>query len=116
MHVYAVLQIVHVVHELVYDYYTHNYVASGSLLVREIFGGKLTRTGTVAPSMRQKMSRVAVSPFSHFNKKTSKRLSKASVSYYNYLKRVYIIIIIHVTLYLPNPVCTVLLSLVYSFL
>ena len=49
--------------------------ASGNLMIREVFGAKVTRTGSVAPSVRQKMSRKAVSPFSFFNRKASKKLS-----------------------------------------
>lgn len=51
--------------------------ASGSLLVREIFGTKLTRTGSIAPSVRHKMSRKSDSPFAFFNKKASNQLARS---------------------------------------
>lgn len=51
--------------------------ASGSLLVREIFGTKLTRTGSIAPSVRHKMSRKSDSPFAFFNKKASNQLTRS---------------------------------------
>ncbi len=54
--------------------------ASCSLMIREVFGANLTRTGSVAPSVRQKMSRKANSPFSFFNKKASLKLTGKSVS------------------------------------
>ena len=53
--------------------------ASGSLLIREMFGAKLTRTGSIAPSVRQRMSRKAESPFAAFGRRQSKRLTTKQV-------------------------------------
>jgi len=47
-------------------------MVSGNLMTREVFGAKMTWTGSV---VRQKMSRKAVSPFSFFNRKASGKLS-----------------------------------------
>ena len=54
-------------------------LASGSLLVREMFGAKITRTGSIAPSVRQKMSRKAESPFAAFGKRMSRKLTAKQV-------------------------------------
>ena len=53
--------------------------ASGSLLIREMFGARTTRTGSIAPSMRQRMSRKAESPFAAFGRRQSKRLTAKQV-------------------------------------
>ena len=54
-------------------------LASGSLLIREMFGAKMTRTGSIAPSVRQRMSRKAESPFAAFGRRQSRRLTAKQV-------------------------------------
>ena len=54
-------------------------VASDSLLLREIFGVKLTRTGSIEASRRQSRPRKEESPFSRFSMKTSRRLTNVSL-------------------------------------
>jgi len=53
--------------------------ASGSLLIREMFGAKMTRTGSIAPSIRQRMSRKAESPFAAFGRRLSRKLTAKQV-------------------------------------
>ncbi len=48
---------------------------SDSLLIREIFAVRLTRTGSLAASLRQSRPRQEESPFSSFNMKTSRRMN-----------------------------------------
>ena len=55
------------------------HLASGSLLIREMFGAKMTRTGSIAPSVRQRMSRKAESPFAAFGRRQSRRLTAKQV-------------------------------------
>ena len=44
-----------------------------------MFGAKLTRTGSIAPSVRQRISRKAESPFAAFGRRQSKRLTAKQV-------------------------------------
>ena len=62
-------------HKLFYAYMNVHSTASGNLMIREVIGTKMTRTSSVAPSVHQKVSRKAVSPFSFFNRKASRKLS-----------------------------------------
>ena len=48
---------------------------SSCLLLREMFGAKLSRTGSVQPSLRQKSIRKEQSPFAFFKKSLSKEIS-----------------------------------------
>ena len=82
--------------------------ASGSLLVREIFGTKLTRTGSIAPSVRHKMSRKSDSPFAFFNKKASNQLTR-SVSAISEVHLLYV----HTHYHINVPTCTMSWALAY---
>ena len=48
---------------------------SSSILLREMFGAKLSRTGSVRPSLRQKSVRKEQSPFAFFKRSLSKEIS-----------------------------------------
>ncbi|KAI6649456.1 Unconventional myosin-XVI [Oopsacas minuta] len=48
---------------------------SSCILLREMFGAKLSRTGSVQPSLRQKSVRKEQSPFAFFKRRMSKEIS-----------------------------------------